>query len=603
MHTPTVNDMKRILTLSCAAALVAVLLSACSPKPARSVSFEILATNDVHGRWFDQSYVDDGVRNSLLSVNWYVDSVRTAVGEEHVLLIDSGDCLQGDNAPYYYNFVDTESPHLFPRLMAYMGYDAVTVGNHDIETGHPVYDRVLLEMEAAGIPFLAGNAVNEDDGKPYFPAYTIKEKDGVRFAILGYTNANMKAWLDESIWAGIDFKSLIPLVQEDVDRIRQTEKPDVVIVSVHSGTGEGDGSILESQGLDLFQTLKGVDFLLCSHDHRQFIADGEGICLLNSGSHARNIAHGTITLDFDKDGKIIGRHISSDLIPVKAEKADSVMRETFRSEYESVKAFTTRPVGYLSETMRTRDAYAGRSLYTDFVQLVTLLSAKPYGADLSFAAPLTFNGTVNAGTLLYNDLFTIYPFENQLFVLEMTGEEILRYLEYDYNLWIQAPEEGVSTEGSDYIPLLRMRPRDDDRTGAKGWSFVFRSYNFDSAAGINYTVDVTKPYGSRVTIAGFADGRPFDLSKTYRVGMTSYRANGGGDLLVNGAGIPSSELSARTVARLPEIRELIYQFLQKESTISPALIRRYARLLGTWSFVPATIAQPALERDLSLLFP
>ena len=118
MHTPTVNDMKRILTLSCAAALVAVLLSACSPKPARSVSFEILATNDVHGRWFDKSYVDDGVRNSLLAVNWYVDSVRTAVGKDHVLLIDSGDCLQGDNAPYYYNYVDTESPHLFPRLMA-----------------------------------------------------------------------------------------------------------------------------------------------------------------------------------------------------------------------------------------------------------------------------------------------------------------------------------------------------------------------------------------------------------------------------------------------------------------------------------------------------
>ena len=595
--------MKRFLSLSCAAALVAALSCACSQKPARSVSFEILATNDVHGRWFDESYVDDAVRNSLLAVNWYVDSVRTAVGKDHVLLIDSGDCLQGDNAPYYYNYVDTLSPHLFPRLMAYMGYDAVTVGNHDVETGHPVYDRVAREMKTAGIPFLAGNAVRTSDGEPYFPLYTVVEKDGVRFAILGYTNANIKGWLDESIWSGIDFKNLIPLVQEDVDHVRASEKPDVVIVSVHSGTGEGDGSILESQGLDLFQSLKGVDFLLCSHDHRQYIAEGDGICLLNSGSHARNIAKGTITLDFDRDGKIIGRHLSAGVIPVKAEKADPLMREAFRPEYEEVKAFTNRPVGRLSETMRTRDAYAGRSLYTDFVHLVTLLSAKPYGADISFAAPLTFNGTVQAGTLVYNDLFTIYPFENQLFVLEMTGQEIQNYLEYDYNCWIQAPSEGVSAEGSDYIPLLRMRPRDDDRTGAKGWSFVYRSYNFDSAAGINYSVDVTKPFGSRVTIAGFADGRPFDLAKTYRVGMTSYRANGGGDLLVNGAGIPAGELSSRTVARLPELRELIYQFLQQENEISPALIRRYARLLGNWSFVPTSLAAPALEHDLSLLFP
>lgn len=595
--------MKRHLLLSLATAFTAVLLTGCSQKPARSVTFEILATNDVHGRWFDESYVDDGMRNSLLAVNWYVDSVRTAVGKEHVLLIDSGDCLQGDNAPYYYNYVDTLSPHLFPRLMAYMGYDAVAVGNHDIETGHPVYDRVAREMTATGIPFLAGNAIRTADGKPYFQPYTIVERDGVRFAILGYTNANIKGWLDESIWSGIDFQSLIPLVQEDVDRVRAAESPDVVIVTVHSGTGEGDGSVLESQGLDLFQTLKGVDFLLCSHDHRQFIADRDGICLLNSGSHARNIAQGTITLDLDKNGKIIGRHLSAGLIPVQAEKADSVMRETFRPEYEAVKAFTLRPVGQLSETMRTRDAYTGRSLYTDFVHLVTLLSAKPYGADISFAAPLTFNGTVNAGQLVYNDLFTIYPFENQLFIAEMTGQEILNYLEYDYNQWIQSPEEGVAISGTDEVPLLRIRPRDDDRTGAKGWSFVARSYNFDSAAGINYTVDVTKPFGSRVTISGMADGRPFDLSKTYRVGMTSYRANGGGDLLVNGAGIPADELGSRTVARLPELRELIYQFLQQESEISPALIRRYTRLLGTWSFVPSSLAAPALARDLSLLFP
>ena len=591
------------MSLPIVAALVAAMAVGCSDRPVRSVTFEILATNDVHGRWFDESYVDDGVRNSLMAVNWYVDSVRTAVGKEHVLLIDSGDCLQGDNAPYYYNYVDTLSPHLFPRLMAYMGYDAVAVGNHDIETGHAVYDRVAREMEAAGVPFLAGNAIRLSDGKPYFPLYTIKERDGIRFAILGYTNANMKAWLDESVWSGMDFKSLIPLVQEDVDRVRAEEKPDVVIVTVHSGTGEGDGSILESQGLDLFQSLRGVDFLLCSHDHRFHIEDGDGICLLNSGSHARSIAHGTITLDLDKNGKIIGRHLSSGDIPVKAEKADSVMRETFRSEYEAVKAFTVRPVGRLSETLRTRDAYAGRSLYTDFVQLVTLLSAKPYGADLSFAAPLTFNGTIQAGTLLYNDLFTISPFENQLFVLEMTGPEILDYREFDYDRWIQAPDEGTAIPGTDEVPLLRIRPRDDDRTGAKGWSFVNRSYNFDSAAGINYTVDVTKPRGSRISIAGFADGRAFDLSATYRVAMTSYRANGGGDLLTLGAGIPADQLDGRTVARLPELRELIYQFLLKESEISPALIRRYARLLGNWSFIPASIAEPALARDLSLLFP
>lgn len=582
--------MRRILLPALAALLV---LGSCS-RTAKQVSFEILLTNDIHGRWFDASYVDDGTRNSLLAVNWYVDSIRTAVGAEHVVLIDAGDCLQGDNAAYYFNYVDTLTPHLFPRLVAYMGYDAVTVGNHDIEAGHPVYDRVARDLAAAGIPFLAANAIRTDNGEPYFGDSVILTREGIRIAILGYTNANMKGWLDERIWHGIDFLNLIPKVQEDVDRLRETEHPDVVIVSIHSGTGEGDGSILESQGLDLYNSLTGVDFLLCSHDHRPALYCNDTICLLNSGSHARNLAHGTITLDLDADGKVTGRHISGELIPIKAEKADPAMRETFQTEYEAVKAFTRQEVGSLSEDLLTRDAYRGRSLYTDYIHLVTLLSAKPYGAEISFAAPLTYNGKVEAGTLIYNDLFTIYPYENQLFVLEMTGQEIKDFLEFDYDRWIVS---------GDPDRLLRIRENDDPRNSQKGWSFENRSYNFDSAAGLNYTVDITKPFGERVRITGLADGRPFNPAKTYRVGMTSYRANGGGDLLTLGAGIPADALESRVVMRLPELRELIYQFLLQEPRISPALIARYAKVLGDWKFIPASAAQNAMDRDLKRLFP
>ena len=98
----------------------------------------VLSTNDVHGTWFDSTYVDGKVRKSLFAMNYYIDSVRTADGFGNVLLVDAGDCLQGDNAPYYFNYIDTLTPHLFPRLLGYMRYDAVAMGNHDIETGHKV---------------------------------------------------------------------------------------------------------------------------------------------------------------------------------------------------------------------------------------------------------------------------------------------------------------------------------------------------------------------------------------------------------------------------------------------------------------------------------
>lgn len=585
--------MKRILLILVA---VSALLLSCKEAP-KHLSFEILLTNDVHGRWFDEGYVDgEGPRNSLFAVNATVDSIRAAVGAEKVILIDAGDCLQGDNAAYYYNYVDTSATHLYTRLAAYMHYDAIAVGNHDIETGHPVYDRIRREMDASGIPFLAGNAVRESDRKPYFAPYTILEREGVRIAVLGYTNANIKEWLDERIWMGIDFESLLPLVQQDVDRVRETEHPDIVIVAVHSGTGEGDGSIYESQGLDLYNSLSGVDFLLCSHDHRPaVIASREGICLINSGSHARFLGHGTITLDLDGKGRIKGRHVSARLIPINPEKVDTAMRSAFREDYEAVKAFSLREVGHLSEELRTRDAYRGRALYTDFVHLVTLLSAREAGADISFAAPLTYNGTIPAGKLVYNDLFTLYPYENQLFVLEMTGQEIKDYLEYDYDRWIQ------DSPGAE-DPLLRIVQKEDPRTGSVGWSFVNRSYNFDSAAGLNYTVDIHAPAGSRIRISSLAGGRPFEPGKTYRVAMTSYRANGG-DLLVGGAGIPKEELEGRVVARLPELRELIYRFLlDSGGEISPALIQKHAGSLGDWKFVPETEAAEKMERDLSRLF-
>ena len=154
----------------------ALMLSAACDRGPRDGDYTLtlLSTNDMHGHWFDSTYVGGHTRRSLFAVNHYVDSVRKADGAENVLLVEVGDCLQGDNAAYYYNYVDTLSPHLFPRLMDYMGYDAIVWGNHDVETGHRVYDRVQKELMDYGIPFLAANAIRNDNGKPYFPPYKTK---------------------------------------------------------------------------------------------------------------------------------------------------------------------------------------------------------------------------------------------------------------------------------------------------------------------------------------------------------------------------------------------------------------------------------------------
>ncbi len=574
--------MKRILIVAL------TLVCACGPKDGE-YAFELLTTNDVHGTYFDSTYTSAKTRKSLMAVAWSVDSVRAAAGKENVILVDAGDFLQGDNAAYYFNYVDTTQTHVYTRMAAYMDYDAIAVGNHDIETGHPVYDRIAREMKAAGIPFLAGNARKDSDGSPYFPEYTLLKRNGIKIAILGFTNPNMKNWLAESVWRGITFESLIPRVQQTVDAVRAKEKPQVIIVAVHSGTGREGEASLESQGMDLLHSLEGVDFLVCSHDHRPYVVSRGNTALINSGSHCRFMGHGHIRLTV-KGGKVVARETEADLIPIDKCKVDTVMEKLFHPDYEAVKAFTLKEVGELKAELRTRDGYTGMC---DYLNLVHTLCLGCSPAQISFAAPLTYNGTVPAGTLVYNDLFTIYPFENQLYVVKMTGREIHDYLEYSYDQWINT----VSRPGEH---ILKITPRHDSRTGQQGWSFVNRSYNFDSAAGINYTVDVTKPSGSRVDIASMAGGQPFDPEKTYFVAMTSYRASGGGGIL-QAIGIDTDKITDRVVEYYPEIRNILYNYLLEHGSIDPAIIGDPARI-GRWRFVPEGLAAEGIAADMQLLF-
>lgn len=576
--------MKRYLY----ALIAAALFSACCGPKDGEYTFRILTTNDVHGHYFDSLYVTDGTDNALTNISWYADSIRRADGAENVILLDAGDCLQGDNAAYYFNYIDTTSRHIFARMVEYIGYDAVVVGNHDIETGHKVYDRMVETMD---VPFLAANALRTDDGHPYFREYVTLKRHGINITIIGFTNPNIKGWLSPLLWEGMTFESLIPMAQEVVDRVRKKEDSDVVIVAVHAGTGEGDGSILESQGLDLFKSLRGVDFIICAHDHRPVVHKNDSICLINAGSHCRNLGFGTVTLKVE-NGEVVSRTLDADLLPVDKKNVDTRMQELFHPDFEAVKAFTLKEVGELKTDLRTRDAYSGMS---DYVNLIHTLSLGCIPARISFAAPLTFNGFIEAGTLVYNDLFTIYPFENQLFVVKMSGKEIKDYLEYSYDQWINSIDSADDR-------LLKIVDRPDPRTGQKHWSFVNRPYNFDSAGGLVYEVDVTRLAGERVTIFSLADGTSFDEAAEYDVAMTSYRASGGGGIMRKGAGIDTDRISGRVVEYYPEIRDILYDYLLKNGEIDPEKIGD-REVIGEWKFVPESLVSKAMDRDMLLLFP
>ena len=174
-----------------------------------------------------------------------------------------------------------------------------------------------------------------------------------------------------------------------------------------------------------------------------------------------------------------------------------------------------------------------------------------------------------------------------MFVLRMTGKEIRQHLELSYDLWVNT----MTSPNDNALRLNEASTNDQQRTGFQNFTF-----NFDSAAGIDYEVDLTKPDGQKVRILRMADGQPFDESKWYNVVMSSYRANGGGELLTKGAGIPRDELENRVVSHTDlDLRHYLTEEIRRQGVIDPKP--------GTnWRFVPEEWVKPALERDRIKLF-
>ena len=207
-------------------------------------------------------------------------------------------------------------------------------------------------------------------------------------------------------------------------------------------------------------------------------------------------------------------------------------------------------------------------------------------ADLSFSAPLFFNASIEAGDIKVSNLFDLYRFEDHLYTLMLTGREIKNYLETSYAAWTQ--QMHAPTDPMLLISPMKSNP---ERMGFK--NFIF---NFDSAAGIYYEVDVTKPEGAKVNILRMDDGRPFKMDETYTVAMTAYRANGGGELLTKGAGLSKEEMDARILnVSEHDIRHYLMEYVKELGTIDP-------QPKNHWRFVPEDWTTQAIARERKILF-
>ena len=571
-------------------------LSVQAQQTSKTVTLKVIETSDVHGHFFPWDFMEGRpLKGTLTRANSYITRERQKCGD-NLLLIDNGDILQGQPCVYWSNYVMPEDENLAARVINYMQYDAETVGNHDIEPGHKVYDKWIREVRC---PLLGANIVKEEckDGEADpeniytgLQPYSVHIKDGVKICVIGMLTPAIPNWLNKSIWKGIEFEEMVGCARKWVKYIQENEQPDLIFGLFHSGK---DGGIVtpdyeENATAAVAREVPGFDIIFFGHDHQvhnEWITNIEGkqVLIIDPSCWVRNVAEAEIELTI-QDGKVVNKDIKGTIVNVEDEQIDEQMMAHFQKDIDAVKAYVGQKIGRFESPIYTRESFFGNSAFTDLIHNLQLQITH---ADISLTAPLAFNSTIKEGEVTMADMFKLYRFENLLFTLRMTGEEVRKHLEYSYDMWTN-----TMTSPDDHALRLNDDSKDDQqRTG-----FQYYTFNFDSACGIDYEVDLTKPDGQKVKILRMSNGEPFDEKKWYNVAMNSYRANGGGELLTQGAGIPKDSLDARVIFHTDrDQRHFLTEEIRKMGTVNP-------KPNHNWKFVPEAWVKPALERDRKLLF-
>ena len=586
--------MKKIFLTSIA--IITMMLSATAQTATKTVRLKVIETSDVHGHFFPYDFMEKKpIKGTLVRASSYINKQREKYGD-NLLLIDNGDILQGQPCVYWTNYVMPEDENLAASVINYMKYDAETVGNHDVEPGHKVYDKWIREVRC---PLLGANIVKEEykNGKANpnsiytgLKPYSVHYKDGVKIVIIGMLTPAIPNWLNKSIWKGIEFEEMVSCAKKWIKYIQDYERPDLIFGLFHSGLNGGikTDEYEEDATESVAKEVPGFDIIFFGHDHQvhnEWITNkaGKKVLCIDPSCYVKNVAEADITLTY-KNGHLTKKDIKGEIVSVLDEDIDQQMLSHFQPTIDKVKAYVDRKIGYFENPIYTRESFFGNAAFTDLIHNLQLQISK---ADISFNAPLSFNTVIKAGDVTQGDMFKLYRYENLLFVLRMTGEEIRKHLEFSYDMW-----GNTMTSPDDHALRLNDASKDDQqRTG-----FLYYTFNFDSAAGIDYEVDLTKPDGQKVKILQMSNGQPFDEKKWYKVVMNSYRANGGGELLTRGAGIPKDSLDSRVIWHTDlDQRHYLTEEIRKQGTVNP-------QPNHNWRFVPEEWVKPALERDRKILF-
>lgn len=566
------------------------------------VRLKWLHTSDMHANLFGCDY-RNGTRSTggVSAVYSYICRQRKDV-KERLIITDGGDNLQGQPLAYYYNFVETKSPHLVAEVMNEMGYVCSVMGNHDIEVGEETFERWMGDCN---FPILGANVIDKRTGKPYLKPYLVFHREGIKIVVLGLVTTAIKYYQPSSLWPHLEFEDMIPCAKLWVETIQKTEHPDVLVGVFHSGFDGGFIAEDENAVKDIAEQVPGFDMICYGHDHQAAVHTvtnivGNEVVCMSAACAEGYFAEANIDITI-ADGVIESKAIHAAVHRIKHIHKDELLCK-YDDQIRKVAKWASQPICQLSETMDEREAYRGPNSFLDQMHLTQL---EMIGANISLMAPCSYNSCLKRGELRVKDLFPLMEYEEFVYRIRISGDEIIKMLEYSYGMWIntiltsqehllQIHNRNARIANFQKIKRIVKRLFIDHRT--YNWRFIQPSFQMYVAAGICYTVDVTKPEGNRVSVLSLSDGSTFDNAMDYEVAV-SRRLLWDKYGPLYGIGLSYDDVHRRIID-ISE-RALPYYLMHKmakQKNIQP-------RIISTWKFIPEELVKEALDNDTILLFP
>lgn len=546
---------KKIILYLTAAVMILLNTVIFAEKETRDI--QILATSDLHGKFYPYDYAvnEESRSGSLVQIASAVKKYRT----KDTVIIDVGDTVQDNYSELFFK----EKIHPMMLAMNEIGYDIWALGNHEFNFGVDNLKNIMKQSKAA---VLMGNVYNPD-GSRMAEGYTIIEKDGVKIGIIGMVTPNIVKW-DSVNLKGYKVTDPVEETKKIVKDIRN--KVDILIAAEHMGE-ENEYDVANSGVNDLAEACPELDLIIAAHEHKLVEeAYVNGVLIVENKNSAATMSKINIILE-KENGKYKISDRKAESIKISEYEPDKDLAEKLAPYNKKAQDEANIIIGELTggnlvpenEIAEIPQAQIQATSLIDFINEVQMYYT---GADVSAAALFNVDADLKAGKIKKSDTALIYKYGNTLYKMEMTGKQLKKYMEWSAAYYNKYNKGDLTISFNENI----------------------RGFNYDMFSGVDYKIDISKEAGQRIKDLKWSNtGKEIKDDDIFIIAVNNYRANTHlltyGEIFEEGEELPKV-LEIDVKGNIGGVRELIGDYIKnvKKGKIEPSNPQNWKIIGNDW---------------------